>query len=269
MATECGVCFELYEIEDETKCPKLLPFVPTFCVACLTRLEENSAIKCPICRIVHLIPNGGVQNFPTNQLILIQFPETGDNGSQNDSSDSDSYASAQEEVNNDVRIDVNLELVLLLPGNQATRTRDHSKFKKFLKYFSLVVCFPFWFSFLIVMFLVAIVIGFILALCYQIYVDVTTCHMAEDTMQFVELFVESFFDIMASLLEHCCCLCGVDDGNSVIPGVCRKLSKVVSAVVTVLNYLLTIVLCIIIIICSVILAVVYFIFFVLLCGRIE
>ena len=211
----------------------------------------------------------GFKTFRKNQLILIKFPETGDNGSENDSSDTDSYASAQEEVNNDVRIDVNLELVLLLPGNQATRTRDHSNFKKFLKYFSLVVCFPFWFSFLIVMSLVAIVIGSILALYYQIYFDVTTCHMAEDTMQFVEPYVEYFFDIMASLLEHCCCLGCEDDGHFVIPGMCRKLSKVITAVVTVLNYFLTIVLCIFIIICSVILAVVYLILFVLLCGRIE
>ena len=60
---------------------------------------------------------------------------------ENDSSDTDSHASAQEEVNNNVRIDVNLELVLLITGNQATRTRDHSNFKKFPKilFFSCVL----------------------------------------------------------------------------------------------------------------------------------
>ena len=95
MVTECGVCFELFEDEGTTKCPKLLPCSHTFCVSCLTQLEENGAIKCPNCRAVHLIPNGVIENFPTDQIETIprsntnkiyilsssvESTQTGDNG---------------------------------------------------------------------------------------------------------------------------------------------------------------------------------------------
>ena len=95
MVTECGVCFELFEDEGTTKCPKLLPCSHTFCVSCLTQLEEDGGIKCPNCRAVHLIPNGVVEKFPTDQFetslnnnnkiyILpssVDSAQTGDNGS--------------------------------------------------------------------------------------------------------------------------------------------------------------------------------------------
>ena len=219
MATECGVCFELFVDEGTTKCPKPLPCSHTFCVSCLTQLEENGAIMCPNCRAVHLIPNGAVEKFPTDQFetslnnnnnkiyILpssVESAQTGDNGSaicekhgrplitfsylEVDGEQqmfcesclvSGRYVvsllgkkddivggpipgqntSGREEINNDVR-NVNSEVVLL-PGCLATEqltflqnrneTNDMNYFKIFMKYFVLVICFPFWFSFLLTM----------------------------------------------------------------------------------------------------------------------
>ena len=255
------MCWEVFEKEDRTKCPKQLPCVHIFCVSCLTQLEENDRVRCPYCRSLHEIPNGGCENFPTYLLAAVKSPETDDNGSGTDLSENNSRC---EETNDNV----NSEVVALLPGNQAT-TRDDSCFKTFTKYSTSVICFPIWFTFLIAISLVAIVMGFVLGLCYQIYVALTIRNLSEDTMDFVEPFVNSFFDRTASFIEHYFCLCGVDYGYSVIPDLCRKISKVATAVVAVLQFLLTIVLFLIIIVCSlmayVIMAVVYLVLFLFTC----
>ena len=255
MANKCGVCWGVFEKEDRTKCPKLLPCVHFFCVSCLTQLEENGRVRCPYCHSLHEIPNGGCENFPTYQLAAVKSPETDGNGSGTDSSENNSRC---QETNN----------VALFPGNQAT-TRDHSCFKTFAEYSTSVICFPLWFSFLIAISLVTVVMGVVLGLCYQICVALTTRNLSEDTMDFVEPFVNAFFDRTASFIEHYFCLCGVNDGCSVIPDLCRKMSKIATAVVTVLQFFLTIVLFLIIIVCSlvayVIMAIVYLVLFLFTC----
>ena len=343
MAMECGVCFELFENEGTTKCPKLLPCSHTFCVSCLTQLEEDGAIKCPNCRAVHLIPNGAVEKFPTDQFetslnnnnnkiyILpssVESAQTGDNGSAicekhgkplitfsylevhgaqqmfcesclgsgryvvSLSGKKDDIVggpipgqnnSGREEINNDVR-NVNSEVVLL-PGCLATEqltflqnrneTNDMNYFKLFMKYFVLVICFPFWFSFLLTMSFVAVVTGFITALCYRIYVAVPHCGCPDDIMHFVEPLLQAFFDKIASFIGIAFCFSCMDSDNSIISSMCRNMSKLVIVAVKILDFLLSPVLYLIFIMCMLVVAkvaitvrsLVEFVSYVVLCGE--
>ena len=69
MATECGVCLEMFQ--DETAfISKLLPCSHTLCFGCLKRLTRDSQIQYPECRKIHPVSTQGVQDFPTNRYVL-------------------------------------------------------------------------------------------------------------------------------------------------------------------------------------------------------
>ena len=59
-------------MKKDTRCPKLLPCLHTFCLSCLKHLENNGTIKCPLCRQPHHIPGGQMEDFPTNHKALEQ-----------------------------------------------------------------------------------------------------------------------------------------------------------------------------------------------------
>ena len=69
MATECGVCLEIYQDKTEF-IPKLLPCSHTLCLCCLKRLTRDSQIQCPECRESHPVPTQGAQALPTNRYML-------------------------------------------------------------------------------------------------------------------------------------------------------------------------------------------------------
>jgi tripartite motif-containing protein 71 len=63
----CPVCL------DKFKQPKLLPCQHTFCLTpCLVNLVDRQTrrIKCPECRSIHMVPQNGVESFPTNITIM-------------------------------------------------------------------------------------------------------------------------------------------------------------------------------------------------------
>ncbi|KAK7486458.1 hypothetical protein BaRGS_00022259 [Batillaria attramentaria] len=60
---QCSVCL------DQFKNPKFLHCYHTFCEGCLRRLERKSQVKCPECRSVTEIPDGGVSRLQTNFYI--------------------------------------------------------------------------------------------------------------------------------------------------------------------------------------------------------
>ena len=53
--------------------PKLLPCSHTICIECLTRIvatfARDSQFRCPICRELITIPQGGVQALPPSFLV--------------------------------------------------------------------------------------------------------------------------------------------------------------------------------------------------------
>ena len=70
---ECNVCFDVYEE------PKFLTCQHTFCLPCLVRLvdPESPTFTCPQCRAVHLVPDGGVANLPTDIRTVRLLEATG------------------------------------------------------------------------------------------------------------------------------------------------------------------------------------------------
>ena len=59
----CPVCLQIF------KNPKYLPCYHSYCEECLEKLCSQSEIKCPECREVVKIPEGGVKSLPNNFLI--------------------------------------------------------------------------------------------------------------------------------------------------------------------------------------------------------
>ncbi|XGW26647.1 hypothetical protein V3C99_007337 [Haemonchus contortus] len=66
----CCICYERY------KQPKVLPCQHTFCLSCLEMcirfhiISQSGKLKCPTCRVEHLVPSGGVQALPSNYTII-------------------------------------------------------------------------------------------------------------------------------------------------------------------------------------------------------
>ena len=62
--TECSICIQTF-----TK-PKILPCIHTYCLKCLdgwTKTQsQGRQISCPLCRKPFTVPDGGLQNLPTN-----------------------------------------------------------------------------------------------------------------------------------------------------------------------------------------------------------
>ena len=59
----CPVCLQIF------KNPKYLPCYHSYCEECLNKLQLQSEIKCPECREVAKVPEGGVKDLPKNFLI--------------------------------------------------------------------------------------------------------------------------------------------------------------------------------------------------------
>ena len=59
----CPVCLRIF------KNPKYLPCYHSYCAECLEKLQSQSEIKCPECREVAKVPEGGVKSLPINFLI--------------------------------------------------------------------------------------------------------------------------------------------------------------------------------------------------------
>lgn len=59
----CPVCLQIF------KSPKYLPCYHSYCEECLEKLYAQSEIKCPECREVAKVPQGGVKSLPNNFLI--------------------------------------------------------------------------------------------------------------------------------------------------------------------------------------------------------
>lgn len=59
----CPVCLQVF------KNPKYLPCYHSYCEECLEKLHMQSMIKCPECREVATIPEGGVKSLPNNFMI--------------------------------------------------------------------------------------------------------------------------------------------------------------------------------------------------------
>ena len=75
---KCAICLEY--LRD----PKLLPCLHSYCKRCLLGVKPNgNQIKCPKCRSCHEIPNGGVEDFPADQVLansleMIEFQSNDD-----------------------------------------------------------------------------------------------------------------------------------------------------------------------------------------------
>ena len=66
---KCSVCLDLYEI------PLLLPCLHTYCKKCVEGILRKSidktqkTLSCPQCRKDHVLPEGGVCSFPSDQVL--------------------------------------------------------------------------------------------------------------------------------------------------------------------------------------------------------
>ena len=69
MMAECGLYHENYK-EEGAKCPKLLPCGHSLCLSCLRKDSICGYTKCPFCKISYVIPNGYIENFPTNRQTI-------------------------------------------------------------------------------------------------------------------------------------------------------------------------------------------------------
>ena len=66
---KCGICLEQFQD------PRSLPCLHTFCLECLQRsLDENSSLKCPVCRAKHELSKDRVGILPVDQCVLQQLP---------------------------------------------------------------------------------------------------------------------------------------------------------------------------------------------------
>lgn len=68
----CGTCLCMFDASEH--CPKLLPCSHTICLDCLIRIvatfaRDTGQFRCPICRELITIPQGGVQALPPSFLV--------------------------------------------------------------------------------------------------------------------------------------------------------------------------------------------------------
>ncbi|KAK9392356.1 RING finger protein-like [Crotalus adamanteus] len=70
---ECNICYEFYQ-DATRRVPKLLWCSHTVCLACLRKLACRSRmvsfVVCPFCRMVTLVPQGGLQALKNNETLL-------------------------------------------------------------------------------------------------------------------------------------------------------------------------------------------------------
>ena len=65
----CIICFEPYSSEGERR-PKLLPCDHSFCLKCFKDFKvEEVKVTCVECQKEHVVPEGGVSCFPTNEFL--------------------------------------------------------------------------------------------------------------------------------------------------------------------------------------------------------
>uniref|UniRef100_A0A803U0J3 RING-type domain-containing protein n=1 Tax=Anolis carolinensis TaxID=28377 RepID=A0A803U0J3_ANOCA len=73
-AAECGICYESYKESAGGQVPKLLWCCHSVCLACLGRLVcQNgtfSFVVCPFCRMVTLVPEGGLPALRNDEAVL-------------------------------------------------------------------------------------------------------------------------------------------------------------------------------------------------------
>ncbi|XP_058015542.1 RING finger protein 208-like [Ahaetulla prasina] len=71
---ECNICYESYQEVSTRRVPKLLWCFHTICLACLRKLvcqsKVVSFVVCPFCRMVTLVPQGGLQALRNNEALL-------------------------------------------------------------------------------------------------------------------------------------------------------------------------------------------------------
>ena len=66
---KCGICLEQFQD------PRSLPCLHSFCLECLQRsLDENTSLKCPMCRAKHELDKDCLLLLPVDQCALQQLP---------------------------------------------------------------------------------------------------------------------------------------------------------------------------------------------------
>uniref|UniRef100_A0A3Q3WNH5 RING-type domain-containing protein n=1 Tax=Mola mola TaxID=94237 RepID=A0A3Q3WNH5_MOLML len=73
---ECSICFS--QFNNVFRCPKMLQCKHTFCLECLARINvksaQPSAIQCPLCRSLTLLPALGLPRLATDSDVLAYLP---------------------------------------------------------------------------------------------------------------------------------------------------------------------------------------------------
>lgn len=73
---ECSICFS--QFNNVFRCPKMLQCRHTFCLECLARINvksaQPSAIQCPLCRSLTLLPALGLPRLATDSDVLAYLP---------------------------------------------------------------------------------------------------------------------------------------------------------------------------------------------------
>ena len=64
---DCPVCFEQYT---EANPAKSLPCQHAFCLQCLEKVNNAGRIQCPHCKVSHVVPKGGINNFRNNYQLM-------------------------------------------------------------------------------------------------------------------------------------------------------------------------------------------------------
>ncbi|KAL5003986.1 hypothetical protein ScPMuIL_017442 [Solemya velum] len=58
----CDVCKD--EFDEDDRIPRVIPCLHTFCQRCIEAVVKDRVLKCPTCRVKHVVPGNDVRNFP-------------------------------------------------------------------------------------------------------------------------------------------------------------------------------------------------------------